>query len=175
MTAPGSQGAVQGCSEPAAARRGWVCSGLCLDGNAVPSCSAKLITFMDYRLKGSISLTVTLCNAISLTTHLILGCNSPPRTIMNKWSAGTQSRRKSAEPQRRSAIWPRETREPAWGHWLSGADKGSARSMGNGVQGMGLCQNGEGGCQQHPAVLVGWDFGLQQDHVRCQTKGKGAV
>lgn len=45
---------------------------------------AKLITFMDYRLKGNISLTVTLCNAISLTTHLILGCNSPPRTITNK-------------------------------------------------------------------------------------------
>lgn len=44
----------------------------------------KLITFMDYRLKGNISLTVTLCNAISLTTHLILGCNSPLRTITNK-------------------------------------------------------------------------------------------
>lgn len=98
MTAPGSQGAVQGCREPAAARRGWVCSGLCLDGNAVPSCSAKLITFMDYRLKGSISLTVTLCNAISLTTHLILGCNSPPRTIMNKvvsWDSEPEEERRA--------------------------------------------------------------------------------
>lgn len=62
---------------------------------------AKLITFMDYRLKGNISLTVTLCNAISLTTHLILGCNSPPRTITVKvvsWDS-EQEKERSAPVQ----------------------------------------------------------------------------
>lgn len=59
---------------------------------------AKLITSMDYRLKGSISLPVALCNTISLTTHLILGCNSPLRTITDKvvsWDCGGSG---SAEP-----------------------------------------------------------------------------
>lgn len=67
---------------------------------------AKRITSMDYRLKGSISLPVTLCNAISLTTHLILGCNSPLRTITNKvvsWDCGGSG---SAEPGSEAAIWP---------------------------------------------------------------------
>lgn len=61
---------------------------------------AKLITFMDYRLKGNISLTVTLCNAISLTTHLILGCNSPLRTITNKvvsWDSEQEKEHRASE------------------------------------------------------------------------------
>lgn len=61
---------------------------------------AKLITSMDYRLNGNISLTVTLCNAISLTTHLILGCNSPPRTITNKvvsWDSEQEKERRATE------------------------------------------------------------------------------
>lgn len=61
---------------------------------------AKLITFMDYRLKGNISLTVTLCNAISLTTHLILGCNSPLRTITNKvvsWDSEQEKEHRALE------------------------------------------------------------------------------
>lgn len=56
-----------------------------LNGSAISGHPlSKLITSMDYRLKGSISLPATLCNAISLTTHLILPCNSPLRTITNK-------------------------------------------------------------------------------------------
>lgn len=61
---------------------------------------SELITFMDYRLKGNISLTVTLCNAISLTTHLILGCNSPLRTITNKvvsWDSKQEKERRATE------------------------------------------------------------------------------
>jgi len=70
---------------------------------------AKLITFLDYRLKGNISLTVALCNAISLTTHLILVVIPLRGLLQTKWSAGTPSR--SAEPRSTSAIWPRARRE----------------------------------------------------------------
>lgn len=120
---------------------------------------AKLITSMDYRLKGSISLPVTLCNAISLTTHLILGCNSPLRTITNKvvsWDCGGSG---SAEPGSESAIWPWARR--------SGRSRDLPPARDLGYTKMGKEDLGKTLLLQHS-----WDFGLQQDPALCQRERK---
>lgn len=74
-----------------------------------PAPLAKLITSMDFRLKGSISLPVALCNAISITTHLILACNSPLRTIRSKVVSWECGRSGSAEPGEEEPSGPGQT------------------------------------------------------------------
>lgn len=125
---------------------------------------AKLITSMDYRLKGNISLTVTLCNAISLTTHLILGCNSPPRTITNKvvsWDSEQEKERRATEQISHLALSARRNEKA--GRGVAGGrsqDLPWAR-RGDGAMGRwgsGVYQNGEGGSRQDPAVTTGLGF-----------------
>lgn len=92
---------------------------------------AKLITFMDCRLKGNISLTVTLCNAISLTTHLILGCNSPLRTITNKvvsWDSGQEKECRATEQISHLALSTQRNEKAGGGVEGGGREPGSALS-----------------------------------------------
>lgn len=112
---------------------------------------AKLINSMDYRSKGTISLPVTLCNAISLTTHLILGCNSPLRTITSKVVSRDCGGSGSAEPGASEPSGPGLTgmAEPAG----RGQQPGSARSRAAGLE-----QNGEGGYRQNSALTAELGF-----------------
>lgn len=93
---------------------------------------------MDYRLKGNISLTVTLCNAISLTTHLILGCNSPPRTITNKvvsWDSEQGKERRATEQISHLAL-SRQRNEKAGGAAGGRSWDLPSACRGNGAQGI---------------------------------------
>lgn len=109
----------------------------------MPSCSAKLITSMDYRLKGSISLRVALCNAISLTTHLILGCNSPLRTITYKVVSWESER----EEEQGATVHIGHLAPGTWEHWGGWGRRCLGRNSSVLGAGAGLYQNGEGGCQ----------------------------
>ena len=136
---------------------------------------AKLITFMDYRLKGNISLTVTLCNAISLTTHLILGCNSPPRTITNKvvsWDSEQEKERRATEQISHLSLSTQRNEKAGGG---GGAQEpGSALSTPGrwGTGDLGYTKTGKEDLGKILLLLQGWDFGLQQDPILCQTERK---
>lgn len=108
----------------------------------MPSCSAKLITSMDYRLKGNISLTVALCNAISLTTHLILGCNSPLRTITYKVVSWESEWEEEHQATMHSGHLAPGTWE-SWGDGESGARAGTAWVLGAGCWVLDCTKMGE--------------------------------